>query len=163
MTEGVGDGFRATWSKALEALTRRARSTAELERWLAERDHAREHIELSIARLKELGYLDDAQYALAFARSRAMARGMSRRRIRSELVHRGVAREVIDAAIAEVMEDEGVDEHALVEAAALKKLRGMSKLEPDVRRRRLYAFLARRGYAADLVRETVAKLTRRNE
>jgi regulatory protein len=163
VTEAAGDAFRATYRKALEALTRRARSTAELERWLTERDHAREHIELSIARLKSLGYLDDAQYARAFARSRAIARGMSRRRIRAELVHRGVARELIDAAIAEVMEEEGVDERALVEAAAAKKLRGMTKLEPEVRRRRLYGFLARRGYAADLVRETVAKLTRSGE
>lgn len=160
MIEPAEKGFRPTYSKALEALTRRARSTAELDRWLTARDHSREHIDLSIARLKELGYLDDAQYALAFARSRATARGMSRRRIQAELSRRGVARELIDAAIAEVMEDEGLDERALVEAAAAKKLRGMATLEPTVRRRRLYAFLARKGYAADLVRETVARLTR---
>jgi regulatory protein len=160
MMDAAADPFRATYSKALEALTRRARSTAELARWLTERDHAPEHIERSIARLQELGYLDDAQYALAFARSRATARGMSRRRIQAELARRGVARDLADAAIAGVMQDEGVDERALIESAAAKKLRGMTKLEPDVRRRRLYGFLARKGFAADLIRETVSRLAR---
>ena len=65
----------------------------------------------------------------------------------------------MDDAINEVMADENVDERAMVEAAAVKKLRTLAKLEPDVRRRRLYGFLARKGYAPDLVRETVAKFT----
>ena len=160
VTDDAPPGFRETYAKALDALARRARSVEELERWLAERDHAVEHIAATIERLTALGYLDDAEYARQFARSRAMGRGLSRWRIQAELARRGVARELVDAAIAEVMADEQVDERALVEAAAVKKLRTLAKLEPDVRRRRLYAFLARRGYAPDLVRATVAKLLR---
>ena len=58
------------------------------------------------------------------------------------------------------MADDAVDEQALVEAAAKKKLRSLAKLEPEVQRRRLYGFLARQGFPADLVRATVAKFTR---
>jgi SOS response regulatory protein OraA/RecX len=61
------------------------------------------------------------------------------------------------------MEDELVDERALVESAARKKMRSLGKLDPDVRRRRLLGFLARRGYDASLVRETVARLSRAEE
>ena len=72
---------------------------------------------------------------------------------------RGIDRAIADAAISEVIVDENIDERAMVEAAAVKKLRPLEKLEPDVRRRRLYGFLARKGFAADLVRAAVKRLT----
>jgi regulatory protein len=150
----------AAYDKALECLARGAKSAKDLARWLAQREHSRENVAITIERLTELGLLDDAEFARSFARSRATARGMSRRRIQAELAKRGVARDLIDAAIAEVMTDESVDECAMVEAAAIRKFRSLQKLEPDVQRRRLYGFLARKGYAPDLVRETVQRLTK---
>src|SRR3989304_353558 len=111
--------WRATYAKALDALARRARSSAELTRWLAQRDHSPEHVARTIERLPAGGLLDDAPYGPPFAPSRAARRG----------------------------------------AGAAKRRRALATLAPDVRRRRLYRFLARRGYAQDRVRETVAKLT----
>ncbi len=143
---------------ALGALARRGRSTRELERWLAQREHSRENVARALDRLTSLGFLDDAEFARAFARNRALGRGMSRRRIQAELARRGVAREVVDAAVGGVMADESVDERALAESAGEKKVKSLRKLEPAVQRRRLYAYLARRGYAADLVRATVDRL-----
>lgn len=151
--------FRAAYNKALDCLARGAKSTRDLRRWLLDREHAPVDVDAVIARLTELALLDDAAFARAFARSRATTRGMSRRRIAAELAKRGVARELVDAAIADVMADESIDERAMVEAAAAKKVRSLAKLEPDVQRRRLFGFLARKGYALDLVREAVAKLT----
>jgi regulatory protein len=148
----------STLAHAVEALARSARSANELARWLAQREHPADEISAAIARLTERGMLNDADYALAFARSRAIGRGMSRRRIQAELYRRGVARDLVDAAINAVMTDEKVDERAMVEAAGAKKVRSLTKLEPDVQRRRLYSFLARKGYPPDLVRETVKKL-----
>ena len=160
MTADSPPSFRETYAKALDALARRARSTKELERWLADRDHVAEHIAAAIERLTALGYLDDAEFARSFTRSRVLGKGMSRYRIQGELARRGVARDLVDAAIADVMADEGVDERAQVEAVAKKKLRSLAKLDAVTRKRRLYAFLSRRGYAPDLVREAVASLTR---
>lgn len=153
----------AAYDKALECLARGARSTKDLARWLAQREHAKEHIAAALERLTELGLLNDAEFARSFARSRATARAMSRRRIQAELAKRGVTRALADAAIADVMADESVDERAMVEAAAAKKFRTLQKLEPEVQRRRLYGFLSRKGHPADLVREAVAKLTRPGE
>jgi regulatory protein len=151
---------RETYAKAVDALARRAFSSAELRRWLEQRGHPRASTDEAIERLTGLGYLDDAAYALAFARSRARTHGMSRRRLQGELARRGVARELVVAAIGEVFDDGGVDERALCEAAARRKLRALAKLPPDVQRRRLLAFLVRRGHATHLIRETVAKLAR---
>jgi regulatory protein len=66
-----------------------------------------------------------------------------------------VNRAVSDAAIDAVFEEEGVDQRSVVEEAARKKLRALRALEPAVRRRRLYAFLARRGYDADDIRQAM--------
>jgi regulatory protein len=152
--------FSAVYNKALAALARGAKSTRDLGRWLAQRDHAPEDVSAVLTRLTERGLLNDADYAVLFARSRATTRGMSCRRIAAELAKRGVARDLVDAAISEVMADESIDERAMVETAAKKKFKTLAKLEPDVQRRRLYGFLARKGFAPDLVRETVAKFTR---
>ena len=149
----------SAYAHALEALTRSARSAKDLARWLAQRDHSSDDIRSAIARLTALGVLNDAEFARSFARSRATGRGMSRRRIQAELARRGVARDLVDAAIDEVMADEHVDERALVEAVAAKKIRSLQRLEPAVQRRRLYGFLARKGYPAELVRQTVKNLT----
>ena len=144
---------------AVEALARSARSTKDLARWLAKREHPADEIDAAIEKLTARGMLNDAEYALAFTRSRALGRGMSRRRISAELFRRGVAKDLVDAAIDQVMTDENIDEAAMVEAAGAKKFRSLSKLEPDVQRRRLYGFLARKGYPSGLVRDTVKKLT----
>jgi regulatory protein len=150
--------FADTYNKALEVLARGPRATKDLARWLAQREHAPEDIDAAIARLTERGLLNDAAYATMFARSRLTTHHMSRRRIAAELAKRGVERAIADAAIAEVMEDEAIDERAMVHAAGAKKLRSLAKLERDVQRRRLYGFLARKGYPADLVRDVVAAL-----
>lgn len=146
----------STYSHALEALARSMRSTKDLARWLSQREHPREEIDETVARLTERGFLNDTEYARAFARSRFVTHRMSRRRISAELAKRGIDRAVADAAIGEVVEGEAIDERAMVKTAAEKKLRSLAKLAPDVQRRRLYAFLARKGYPADLVREVVA-------
>lgn len=142
----------------LAALARRGRSVRELERWLRARKHGSKEVRQAVERLGELGFLDDAEFARAFARSRAIGRGLSRRRIQAELVRRGVEGDLIEAAISGLMQDEQLDESVLINAAATKKLGSLASHEPEVQRRRLYGYLSRRGFPLALVRETVARL-----
>ena len=92
---------------------------------------------------------DPCNFAL---RAERVAAQQSRRRVQQDLARKGVARDVTDAAIATVFDEEQVDQREIVEQAARKKLGSLRKLEPVVRRRRLYAFLARRGYDAEDIR-----------
>ena len=71
------------------------------------------------------------------------------------LANNGVARDVADAAIAQVLDEEGTDEHAVALRAAQKKLRSLARLDPQARRQKLYGFLARQGYPADVVRRVL--------
>jgi regulatory protein len=156
----VADPTNSTviYNKALEVLARGPKSVKDLTRWLLARDYLPDDVTTAIARLTARGLLNDAAYATMFARSRLTTHHMSRRRTAVELAKRGVERAIADAAIAEVMDDEAIDERAMVGAAAAKKLKSLAALAPDVQRRRLYGFLARKGYPADLVREAVAAL-----
>jgi regulatory protein len=143
------------YDRALNLLAFRARSSAELGRSLVRKGEPKELVDRALNRLREQGLLDDAAFAESFTRTKVLGGRQSKRRVQQGLAKKGVARDVGDAAIAAVFEQEGVDQSAVVEAAARKKLRSLVKLEPAVRRRRLYAFLARRGYDADDVRKAM--------
>ena len=145
----------ATYDRALNLLALRARSARELRRQLLRKGEPADNVDVAIARLHAAGFLDDGAFARQLARSKAVGAGMSRRRIQQELGRRGVARDVGDGAIADVFEEEQLDEGALAEHAARKKLRALKNLDPATRNRRLYSFLARRGYNLDDIRRAI--------
>ena len=145
---------------ALTMLASRARSCAELTRALVRKGAERAIVDRVIARLREQGLIDDAAFAQAFTRAKVLGAKHSRRRVQLELARKGVTREVTDAAIDAVFEAEGVDQGELVEVVARRKLRTLATLEPHVRRRRLYAFLARRGYDGEDIRRAMEKIGR---
>jgi regulatory protein len=143
------------YDRALNMLAFRARSSAELARTLVRKGEEKAHVDRAIERLKEQGFVDDAAFAQSFARAKVVGASQSRRRVQQELSRKGVARDVSDAAIDVVFEEEGVDAFAIVAEAARKKLRSLAKLEPAVRKRRLYGFLARRGYDGEHIRSAM--------
>ncbi|WP_437834841.1 regulatory protein RecX [Sorangium sp. So ce1153] len=151
----TGAGAQKTYERALRLLSFRARSARELEKRLIEKGEPREHVTAAIQRLIANGLLDDARFAEAKARSGIVGKPRSRRRIEQDLARKGVARDVADAAIRQVMADEGTDELAVAERAARKKLRTLARLDPAAQRQKLYAFLARQGYAPDVVRRAL--------
>ena len=149
-----------TYDRALNMLAFRARASRELRVALLKKGEPEPYVTAALERLSALGLVNDADYARQFARAKVSGPGLSKRRLQSELFRRGVARDVADAAIGEVLSDEAVDEQAIIERVAAKKLRTLSNLDADTRRRRLYAFLARRGYESDDIRRVMAKLLR---
>jgi regulatory protein len=144
-----------TYDRALNLLAFRARSSSELARSMVKKGEEKTHVDWAISRLQEQGLLDDAAFARSFTRTKVLGGKQSRRRVQQDLGRKGVARSVADEAIATVFEEEEVDQRAIVEEAARKKLRSLAGLEPVVRRRRLYAFLARRGYDVDDIRQVM--------
>jgi regulatory protein len=69
-----------------------------------------------------------------------------------------VARELADHAVEALKEEEGVDAAATIHRVADKKWKSLSKLDDFTRRRRLYAFLARRGFNPDEIRSAMNAL-----
>ena len=89
---------------AIAVLARRMRSVAELKRLLRYRVQAETEIgqvlvELVVRRLKDQGYLNDANYAAAYSRFRRDNQKLGPRRVLSDLKAKGVHADVIQAAI----------------------------------------------------------------
>jgi regulatory protein len=145
----------ATYDRALNMIALRARASSELRRLLIRKGEPAEFVDLAIERLVRAGFLDDASFAKQFTRSKAVGAGLSRRRVQQELARRGVARDVADAAIAEVFDEEHVDEEGTLQRVARKKMKSLARLDVAVQRRRLYSFLARRGYDSDDIARTL--------
>lgn len=148
----------AVYDRALNMLAFRARSSTELSRALIRKGADPAHVGPALERLVAQGFLDDAAFARAFTRAKVVGASHSRRRVQQDLQRKGIAREVASEAIGEVFHDEGIDPLALIETTARRKLRTMASLEPQVRRRRLYGFLARRGFDASDIRRVMDAL-----
>ena len=148
----------ATYDRAVRHLAARMRSTTELRRTLVRKGEQPDLVDRALRRLEEQGYLDDAAFARHFARAKTLSAGMSRRRVSQELGRRGVARDVATEALDHVVEEEGVTDADSIERVARKKWRTLARLDPQTRRRRLYAFLARRGFDSDEVSRVVRQL-----
>ena len=145
---------------ALRLLTVRARSRRELERRLERRGFAARDIAAALDRLSEAGLVDDAAFAAAYAQSRGR-RGADSRVIAAELRDRGVDPKLAErAAEAAVPVDERAERCLEVAAARLARMEGLA---PDVRFRRLAAYLDRRGYPPDLIDSVLAELVPRRD
>lgn len=145
----------STYERALSLLEHRARSVAELRRKLIEKGAPRSEIEEVLARLLDQKLLDDTDFARQFARGKITGAGASRFRIIQELRRKGVAGSIAERALDDLGEEEGIDPNASIQRVAEKKWKSLAKLDDSTRRRRLYAFLARRGFSPDEIRKAM--------
>lgn len=136
-------------SAALRLLARRPHAVAEIRRALAKKFSNESQVEVAIARLRELGYLDDRKFAYQvasfLARTRAFGRERVRLELKSRLVDYGVIDEALDQAFAETPEKD------LLERALDKKLR---TLRLPLTQRKFYSLaqsLMRLGFRSDAI------------
>ncbi|HLI35511.1 MAG TPA: regulatory protein RecX [Terriglobia bacterium] len=141
------------FSTAVRLLARRPYSAAELRRTLEKRYGETEEVREAIARLRQLGYLDDRKFALQYASFLARHRAFGRERIRRELKARLVDYRAIDPALEQAFQE--TNERDLLERALEKKLRTIRlPLTP----RKFYSLcqsLMRLGFRSDDIMKTM--------
>lgn len=147
-----------TYDRALRMLAARPRARAELGRLLLRKGEDRAHVEPVLERLARVGLLDDEAFARHYARARMGAGTRSAGQVRRELVVRGIAPDRAEAALREVVEADGIDVMAGLRALAERRLRALRGLEAQVRRRRLFGYLQRRGFGAREVMQVLQQL-----
>lgn len=146
---------KEAFERALEALSHRERTSAELVSWLRDRDYAPDEIAQAVERLVEAGALDDERFAREFAADKRELRGWGPDRIRGALAERGLDAQTIEAALA----PDGPAEQ-LERAIAMLERRGEPPDDERARARAL-AYLARRGYDSEIAYEAVRGFERR--
>jgi regulatory protein len=154
----------AAYVVAVRLLNYRFRSEEELRRKLRDKEFASEVIEVTIERLRRQGWIDDARFAVQYARS-LLRKRKGRRRIAMELRELGVDDEVARGAIAEAGEEH--PEEAAVDALLAKKASSFERklgpewLEDEMARKKLAAYLFSQGYDAAAVFAALDRYRRR--
>lgn len=138
--------FGKALGRALDYIMRRPRSVKEMHDYAFKKQWESSLRDRVIARLSEKGYVDDAKFAEAWVRHRAMGKPISERKLRLELQQKGVAEDIISAVLER---DEEFDEIAALNRLIEKK-RGRYDDE-----RKLIAYLLRQGYRYDDIKEAL--------
>ena len=152
----LADG-EAAYRAGLRALALRPRARVDLRRRLIQKPHPVGAVDHAIERLESQGLIDDLRFARHYAATRS-ARGRGPSRLLRDLLAQGVERRVAEAGIAETLEAEGIDPTAAARAVAERRVRQLQSLPVPVRRRRLLAYLVRRGYEGTVTRQLVDQL-----
>lgn len=137
---------------ALYMLERFDRTEQEVRSKLKEKEYPREEIDKVLVFLKEYNFIDDAEYARKYIRVCSAKKSI--RKMRFDLEKKGVAKELIAAALEEqpvdeeeqilrLLEKKGFPPGTCMDAAAYQKLAGS---------------LARKGYSYQLIRRVLSCL-----
>lgn len=153
---GAVDDPTIVLEAALRFLEPRQRSIGEVRRRLTRVGYRTELVEGAIARLLELGVLDDAAFAQSWIESRDRARPRGERALRMELARKGIERQTTD----DVMADREASAPDADAAAATRLLernaRALARVgDPRARRNRAYALLARNGFDSETATSSI--------
>lgn len=131
-------------NRALNFLAYRSRSEKEVRDRLVRYGYGGETVDGVLARLAEIGYLDDEEFARTAAREKARKYGP--RRVSADLMRGGVRGEIAQAAV-----EDAFQEHSEWDVAREAVSRRYNTSEgSDAQARRVYGFLTRRGFSADV-------------
>jgi regulatory protein len=141
----------ALYEYAANALGRRMRTVAELSRLIRNKvehgESGQAKIAAVLARLKEYGYVNDADYAANYAKLRQENASFGKRRVRQDLAVKGVHAEVISATLDAAYED--VNEEKLARRHLERK--GVKKPANEKEAARVMRMLVRAGFSTGVI------------
>ncbi len=156
MSEPAREDIARAREYALLLLDHRDRSFGEMRQRLARKGFATEAAAAVISDLARLGLLDDERFARLWVRSRLSSRPRSGFLLALELARKGISRNIIDS----VLKDSLGPESELDSARELARRQAPRYRfdPPDSARRKLTAYLSRRGYRRELIEEAMEGL-----
>ena len=149
----------------------RPRSVEEVRRRLRHLGYRHDLVDGVVARLVELGYLDDEAFARAWVESRDRVRPRGAGALRRELLLKGVDRVVIDGALEERADAAGergaageapsaTPDEVAADRLLTRKVSLLGReTDPRKRRQKAYALLARHGFAPDVIAAALGRAT----
>lgn len=151
---------------ATNYLSYRPRSVKEVQNYLAAKiaklegikfGQAKESPQISsiIAKLKRYNLLDDREFAAWFVKSRIKSQPKSPTYIKMELRAKGIDQDIIEKVLAGPY-----SEVKLAKRAIVKKLKIWQKLSPLDFKKKLYSYLASRGFSYETIKVVFANLAK---
>ncbi|HLG31637.1 MAG TPA: regulatory protein RecX [Ignavibacteriaceae bacterium] len=144
--------------RAFRLLGRRHHSTFELKQKLFQKNHESELINDILTELMTGGYLDDKKFASVFAEEKLRTKFWGDKKLKSELIKRGIDSKIISEVLKHFISSENKTETA--ELLAIKKLDRLKSRKYDLLtlRKKLTTFLMAKGYDYDIIKEVSDKI-----
>lgn len=136
---------------AFHFLSYRPRSLEEVKRKLEEKGFSPLTIKKTLARVKELGYINDHDYAYAFACSSIKNKQWGTMRIHSALLGKGVSREIANQTVARIKEEFDINQVARQAFEIRFAPFGSHKQFDEKTRNRAVNYLRRKGFCWDTI------------
>lgn len=151
------------FDSSLKFLSYRPRSQKEVKQYIIQKISKKEQLKYReasessliveiIKKLKKYKYINDLEFAKWWIESRNKSLPKGQRLIKSELIQKGIDREIIDKVLGNL-----VNQTELAKQAMNKKIKKWHKLSAIDFKKKTHIYLASRGFDFDTIRETVAK------
>lgn len=142
---------------ALHALATRGVSKQEIEERLVARDLPDDVVQEQVSTLERQGLIDDVELAANLVDKYVVRQGLGRRGAADKMRQRGISPSVIAGALEGVSNE---DESTRLREVAQDRARALRSLAPEVAKRRLVAYLQRRGYSGNDIYSLVDEVLR---
>ncbi|MBU5257031.1 regulatory protein RecX [Tissierella praeacuta] len=136
---------------ALNLLSYRQRSENEIYTALKRKGFEDSHIEYAMNYCRENRYLDDKDFAQSFIKDKTNLNKLGPKRIRYELILKGISKDIID----ELLIVDYEEQYEIAMEIALKKLKSYKNDDYNSIYRKLSGFLQRKGYSYDIISKVV--------
>ncbi len=142
--------FGKAYARTLDLIARRQRSEKEIREYARRKKWEPEWTEKIILKLQEKNYLNDEAFARMWVSSRAHLKNISKKKLRLELLQKGIVSEVIDRTIEQ--SDEYDEQNSLRQLVRKKRTR-----YDDIQKLKMY--LARQGFRFDDIKKVLEEET----
>jgi len=150
------DDFVKIYERVLKFFSFRPRSEKELRDWFRKKQIGEETQKLIYQKLRNLGYLDDEEFAKWWIEQRTTFRPSGLRLLTLELRQKGISKDLIAKLLnCHIVKDKEVELARKVAGKKLKLLKHLSDLEL---RQKLTAALIRRGFSFEVAKKVVDEI-----
>ena len=137
-------------------LAYRARSCQEVSERLKKKGFSKRIAERVIVELKELNYLNDKEFSSTWVDMRLSTNPCGRRLVVQELRGKGIDEEIISDTVESFLN--GGNERKAAFNLARRRVQKWADIDSEKKWKRLYNFLARRGFPLELIYEVVGEV-----
>lgn len=138
------------YDRVLNLISHRMRSEWELRDYLKRKDYDEGIQDEVVNRLKDRGYVNDAEFAKRWVENRRLLKATSKRRLSQELRQKRVADDIIQS----TLEADATDELEVLKQLIERK---QTKYQDELK---LMQYLARQGFSYDLIKQALNEITR---
>lgn len=144
--ETINDELKVkVYNSALRLLAYRMRSCAEMKRRLAEKKYPKNTIEEIIDKLLNIGYLNDTEFAEAFAHDKVKSKKIAPITLRMEFIPHKIDSEILEKTIKKIYEKYPISD-LIKQLLEKKKIQFGMKLEQKTKKR-IQDLLKRKGFS----------------